>query len=107
MEFIKNNPETMSTYSLASIIVEHVKNAMLIAAVKEIKDWTGMGLYDAKRVVDIVREEAIDSYGYPETPLTLEDLNGLRDFTEGALVGVVTMVKGRHKVIRPDDESID
>lgn len=100
MEFYKEAPYK-SSYTLASDVVTMMNNGQLINAVKDARDWTGLGLKDAKTIIDIIKDEMENFYDYrPEQPLSVDDLDTLCDFAEGVIIGVVTLTRDHRKTVQ-------
>lgn len=95
MDFHKDIP-VKTSYELAGEVVALANAGSLIQAVKVIRDWTKLDLTGSKKIVDILRNEMQESYGWEYgKPLSVEDLDVLQDFTEGAIIGVYTALRPR------------
>lgn len=97
MEFYKEAPYK-SSYTLASDVVYMMNSGQVIKPFTEVRDWTGLGLKDAKTIIDIIKDEMENFYDYrPEQPLSVDDLDTLFDFAEGVIIGVVTLNRDHNK----------
>ena len=91
--------KVISSYELAQTVCEMLNSGSPIAAVKEIRKYTQLGLRDSKRITDIVLDEMREGYDWDviTNKLDADDLSVLHDFAEGVIVSVVTL-KRDHNV---------